>query len=105
LFLGFAENKVALEADVAAGKSYYVGTNVRMGAWKARMLFTPVTQGSELWSKVEEYKRSLKFIATKEEERAKWEEKKKSEAQGIIEYFTNGEGKSQVQKLEKKHGR
>ena len=105
LFLGFAENKVALEANVAAGKSYYIGTGVRLGAWKARMRFTPVTQGSELWSNVEEYKRSLKFIATKEEERSKWEEKKKAEAQRIVEYFTNGEGKLDVQKLGKEHGR
>lgn len=50
LFLGFAKNKVAIEADVEAGKSYYIGTNVRMGAWKARMDFTPVTRGSQLWS-------------------------------------------------------
>ena len=34
LFLGFAENKIAIDADLEAGKSYFIGTNVRMGAWK-----------------------------------------------------------------------
>ncbi len=105
LFLGFAENKVALEADLAVGKSYFIGTGVRMGAWKARLQFTPVTRGSELWDKVEGYKRDLKFIATIEEERANWEAEKKGEAQGIVEYFTTGEGQSQVQSLGKEDGR
>ena len=61
LLLGFAENKVAVEADLEAGRSYYIGTNVRMGARKARMDFTPVTQSSQLWGQVEEYKKSLEF--------------------------------------------
>lgn len=105
LFLGFAENRVAVEADLEAGKSYYIGTNVRMGAWKARMDFTPVTQGSQLWGQVEEYKRSLNFVSAKEEERAKWEASKKQEVQKIIDYFSAGEGKGQVLKLNKGDGR
>ena len=105
LFLGFAENKIAVEADLEAGKSYYIGTNVRMGAWKARMDFTPVTQGSQLWDRVEEFKKSLTFIAIKEEERAKWEAAKKQEAQRFIDYFSTGEGKSQVLRLNKEDGR
>jgi hypothetical protein len=105
LFLGFAENKVALEADLEAGKLYYVGTNVRMGAWKARMDFTPVTRGSELWDKMEQYKRSLNFISSKEEERARWEAAKKQETQKFINYFSTGEGRSQVLRLNKEDGR
>ena len=105
LFLGFAENRVAIEADLEAGKSYYIGTNVRMGAWKARMEFTPVTRGSELWDKVEEYKKSLNSIASKEEERARWENAKKQEAQRFFDYFSAGEGKAQVLRLNKEDGR
>jgi len=88
-----------------AGKSYYIGTNVRMGAWKARMDFTPVTRGSQLWGQVEEYKKSLNFNAVKEEERAKGEAAKKQEAQRFVEYFSTGEGKSQVLRLNKEDGR
>jgi hypothetical protein len=105
LFLGIAENKIALEADVEAGKKYYVGTNVRTGVMKARVLFTPVTRGSELWDKVEAYEQSLSFIAVKEEERAKWEAAKKNEARALIEYFTTGEGRAQVLKLSREDGR
>ena len=105
LFLGIAENKVALEADVEAGKKYYVGTNVRSGVWKARVLFTPVTRGSELWDKVEAYEESLNFIAVKEEERAKWEAAKKNEARALIEFFTTGDGRAQVLKLSREDGR
>jgi hypothetical protein len=105
LFLGIAENKVALEADVEAGKKYYVGTNVRTGVWKARVLFTPVTRGSELWDKVEAYEKSLNFITVKEEERAKWEAAKKDEARALVEYFTTGEGKALVLKLSREDGR
>ncbi|MCJ7663810.1 MAG: hypothetical protein MUO24_06180 [Desulfobacterales bacterium] len=105
LFIGIAENKVALKADLGAGKSYYVGTNVRTGWAKARMQFTPVTRGSELWDKVEGYKPSLNCISAKEEERAKWEAAKKQEVLKLIEYFTNGAGNASVLKLSKEDGR
>ena len=105
LFMGFAENKIAIEADLEAGKSYYIGTNVRMGVMKARMDFTPVTRGSELWDKVEEYKKSLDFIAAKEEERVRWEAAKKQEAQKLVDYFSVGEGRAQVLRLNKEDGR
>jgi ABC-type tungstate transport system permease subunit len=54
---------------------------------------------------VEEYKKSLNPIATKEEERARWEAAKKQEAQRLIGYFSAGEGKAQVLKLNKEDGR
>jgi hypothetical protein len=54
---------------------------------------------------VEEYKKSLNFIAIKEEERAKWEAAKKQEAQRFIDYFLTGEGKSKVLRLNKEDGR
>jgi hypothetical protein len=105
LFIGIAENKVALEADLEADKSYYVGTNVRAGWAKARLQLTPVTRGSELWDKVEGYKQGLNFIAAQEEEREKWEAVKKQEAAALRDYFTNGEGKARVLKLSKEDGR
>jgi hypothetical protein len=105
LFIGLAENKVALKADLDAGKSYYVGTNIRTGWGTARMQFTPVTRGSELWDKVEEYKKSLNCVAAKEAERAKWEAAKKRGLPDIIEHFTYGVGKANVPTLSKEDGR
>jgi hypothetical protein len=69
------------------------------------MDFTPVTRGSELWDKVEEYKKSLNPIATIEEERARWEAAKKQEAQKIVDYFSVGEGRAQALKLNREDGR
>ena len=105
LFIGIAENKVALKADLDAGKTYYVGTNVRVGWAKARMQLTPVTRGSELWDKVEAYKPRLHCITANEEWRAKWEAAKKPEVLKLIDYFTNGAGTSSVLKLSKEDGR
>jgi hypothetical protein len=105
LFMGIAENKLALDADLEAGKTYYVGTNVRVGAWKARMDFTPVTRGSELWDKVEGYRSSLNFVTVKEDERAKWEAAKKPEAQKFVAFFNTAEGKQYIRELNKEDGR
>ncbi len=105
LFLGIAENKIAIETDLEAGKSYYIGTGARMGAMKARMVFTPVTRGSDLWDKVDDYKRNLNFIAVVEEERAKWETSKRQEAQGLVDYYSQGPGKTEVSRLNKEDGR
>ncbi len=49
LFIGIAENKRAVDADLEAGKIYYIITQVKMGGWKARMAFIPVTRDSEYW--------------------------------------------------------
>jgi len=105
LFVGMAENKRGLEADLEAGKSYYVITQVRMGGWRARMAFIPVTRGSEFWDKVEVYKKELNFIAPKEQEVAQWEAKKKAETQQIISFLETAEGRRYVVPLSKEHGR
>jgi hypothetical protein len=62
MFLGAAENKHGLKAELEAGKSYFVLTQVKMGGWKARMAFVPVTRDSEWWPKVDEYKAKLNYI-------------------------------------------
>jgi len=36
LFVGFAENKRGLEADLEEGKTYYALTQVKMGSWRTR---------------------------------------------------------------------
>src|SRR4030043_1061052 len=48
LFLGFAENKVAIEEELEAGKSYYIGTNVRVGGGENKVGGCKKTRGSEI---------------------------------------------------------
>ena len=109
LFIGFAENKRAVEADLEAGKSYYIITQVKTGGWKARMAFIPVTRESEFWNKVDPYKKELHFIVPAKEVIAQWESAKKAKIQKelneVINYLNTSEGKSYIVKLDKKDGR
>lgn len=99
LFVGIAENKRGIDAELEAGKSYYIITQVRMGGWRARMAFIPVTQDSEFWNEVDTYKQSLNFIEAKEEMLATWEKREKVKVQEIINYLNTPEGKKYVVKL------
>jgi hypothetical protein len=105
LFIGIAENKRGVEADLEAGKSYYIITQVRMGGFRARMAFIPVTRGSEFWDKVEVYKTELNAIAPKEEELEKGEAEKKAKTQQIISFLETAEGSKYVIPLGKEDGR
>jgi hypothetical protein len=87
LFIGIAENKVAVEADVAPGMSYYVITEPRIGGWKARLAMDPVTRGSEQWNNVETVKKELQFLAPVEEQIRAWDAEKRAEAAQLVEFF------------------
>jgi ABC-type glycerol-3-phosphate transport system substrate-binding protein len=100
-----AENKRGIEADLEAGKTYYIITQVKMGGWRARMAFIPVTMGSEFWDTVETYKQNLNFIEANSEMIATWEAKEKTEAQQIINYLNSPEGQKYVVKLNMEDGR
>jgi len=109
LFIGRAENKRVVEADLEAGKTYYILTQVKMGGWKARMEFIPVTQGSEFWDQVELYKQKLSYVELQKEVAEKWEGKRKDEINAeldeIINYIKTPEGQNYVVKLNKEDGR
>jgi hypothetical protein len=105
LFLGIAENKRGIETDLEAGKTYYIITQVKMGGWRARMAFIPVTRGSEFWDAVETYKHSLNFVKADPNMIASWEAKKKAEIQTIINYLNTPEGRQYVATLNKDDGR
>ena len=105
LFIGIAENKRGIEADLEEGKIYYILTQVNLGVWKARMAFIPVTRGSEYWEKVDTYKEKLNFVESKEEAIKNWENKKRTEAQKIMDFLETPEGKEYVVTLGKEDGR
>ena len=105
LFVGFAENKRGLEADHEAGKTYYALTQVRMGGWRARMAFIPVTRDSEHWNTVETYQAKLNYVAAKEDMLRQWEEQKKSQALEVLAFLNSAEGQEYIEKLNKEDGR
>ena len=87
LFIGVAENKVAVDADLAPGMSYYVITEPRMGGWKARLAMLPVSRNTESWDKVETLKNELGFVAPVEEEIRTWDAMKKPELRELVDFF------------------
>lgn len=109
LFIGLAENKRAVEAELEAGKSYFILTQVKMGAWKARMGLIPVTRGSEYWDKVEEYKKTLNFIVADEAALENWLADKKEKTEAVINhtisYLNTPEGRKYVVPLNIEDGR
>lgn len=106
LFIGIAENKRGVLAELEAGKSYYMITQVRMGGWRARLAMIPVTRDSKFWDQVETYKSKLKFIQAKPEMIAQWNTTKKAKIQEIINILENTEkGKKYVLPLTAQDGR
>jgi hypothetical protein len=89
LFIGIAENKVAVDADIAPGKSYYIITEPRMGGWKARLAMTPVTRGSEVWDNVAGLTAEMEYVVPVEDEVRAWDSAKKVEAQALVNFFEN----------------
>ena len=105
LFIGIAENKRGLEADLEAGKAYFAITQVRMGGWRARMAFIPVTRGSKFWGAVENYRTDLKYIEAKPGMLMEWETKYKAKAQDVLSFLNSAEGQKYISRLNKSDGR
>jgi len=106
LFVAVAENKVFLEADLEAGKTYYILTQVRMGAWKARVGFVSVNKGSEYWDKVKEYEKELNKLEPDKEVLKKWEDENKSKIKEVLsQYETTWKTSEQWPKLNPEDGR
>jgi len=87
LFIGIAENKVAVEADLAPGKSYYILTGPRIGGWRARLAMDAVTQGSANWDQVDTLKKELEVIVPVADQVQAWDAAKKAEAAALVEFF------------------
>ena len=87
LFIGIAENKVAVGADLAPGKSYYILTVSQWGWAKEGLAMIPVTPGSECWDKVDTLKQSFEFLVRVAEQIQAWDAEKKAEAAGVVAFF------------------
>ena len=87
LFIATAENKAFLEADLEAGKTYYVLTRVRMGGWYARVSFVPVNRGSEFWDKVIEHESTLVKQEPDTAAIKEWEEKNKPKINNVLSQY------------------
>jgi hypothetical protein len=105
LFVGFAENKQGLEVDLEAGKTYYALTQVRMGGWRARMAFVPVTRGSEYWNTIDSYRTKLHYVEAKQDMLMQWEIQKKAKTLEVLAFLNSPEGKKYIMRLNRSDGR
>ncbi|MBI3397634.1 MAG: hypothetical protein HY265_06985 [Deltaproteobacteria bacterium] len=105
-FVAVAENKVFLEAQLEAGKTYYVLTEVHMGLWKARVGFVAVTKGSEYWDKVKVYENELNKLEPNTEVLKKWEDSNKPKMKELLsQYETTLKASEKWPKLGPEDGR
>ena len=88
LFMATGENKTFLEADLEAGKTYYVFTWPKIGYWsRARVVFVPINRGSKFWDIVIEYEKTLVKLGPYTGLLEEWAEGKKQEIDRILSHY------------------
>ena len=87
LFVITAENKVAVEADLAAGKRYYVLLGPTRGFVRARADATAVTRGSDAWDKVEAIQKGLTYYEPDEVAVSSWQKSHRADAAEHAAWF------------------
>jgi hypothetical protein len=106
LFVAVAENKTFLDAELEAGKVYYILTQVKMGWWKARVGLVSVNRGSEWWEKVAEYEKELNRLQPEPASLKAWEDANREKIKAIIaEYETKLKTEEKWPKLTIQDGR
>jgi hypothetical protein len=105
LFVAAAENQDYLEADLEAGKVYYVLTHVYPGFWRARVAFEPVTRDSKNWDAVLEYDSGLQRLQPDEAALKVWQDRYAQDAKAMVAEYENNPKKSEYPKLSRGDGR
>ena len=75
------------EADLEAGKTYYVITRIYPGFWTARVAFVPVTRGSEYWYEALEYEKNLNILEPDQQEIARWESANRDKIRAVLNQY------------------
>jgi hypothetical protein len=95
LFLITSENRVAVEAELAAGQRYFVVLGPERGFVRARAVATPVRKGTELWDKVESIQQSLERYVPIETARQSWEDEHRADAAELVGWFSTAPEREQ----------
>lgn len=105
LFMSFSENSRACLATLDAGKTYYIVTSVRMGAWRARVAMVPVIPGSDYWDDAPKWAAELNYKEPIEDLLAEVTEKRKDPVAEKRAFFRTEEGAEYVETLPADAGR
>jgi hypothetical protein len=103
LFLAQGEDVKAVEADLAASKTYYVWVTPRMGVLYATVGFTPVTRDSEVAPKVWKALAKSKYRELDPELALPFEKENQEAIRKLMEEF-EGARKEEVLKLTPEDG-
>jgi len=87
LFITSLKNKAFMEADLEAGKTYYVLMRRYEGVWRVRIAFLPVKKDSGLLAKAKKYEKKAKKYELKSELKDKWQRKFGPKMQAIIKNY------------------
>jgi len=103
LFVTWGEGNAFIEADLEAGKTYFIRAYSKFGVLSARPGFAPVGRGSEAWEKLDETLSTLQCRELDPEKAAEYELRKEEhlrktltsyqEGQKAPRYLTPGDGK------------
>jgi hypothetical protein len=98
LFSVVGEAADFLEADLAAGKTYFILVASRFGVWKPRFSLPPFTERSDKWSKRQKWLGASRVIVPTQTG-LEWAEKRTSElAQKRARYFEKWQDKPEADK-------
>jgi hypothetical protein len=87
LFIASMENKVVMEAELEAGKTYYVIMRRFFGVWRQRIAFLPVKRGDKYWDSMSVYEAKYRRYELKDEVREKWQRKFEPRMPAIIDNY------------------
>ena len=73
-----------LEADLAAGKTYYVSAELELGWTVARVFLNPITRGTTHWEKIDEYQKNLTMLEPNLEKLDEWSVQHKEEIRAQV---------------------
>lgn len=89
LFITSMENKAFMEADLLPGKTYYVLMRLIFGAWRSRIAFLPVNEGSELLNDANVYLRKSKSYDLDATTKTAWQNKYGPRMPALIDSYHN----------------
>ncbi len=100
LFLSWAENEKVVEATLAGGKTYYLESYAKVGAFTSACGLDPIGRDHKNWSAVQDLVAGLECRAVIPERAAEHEEKRRDKARKIMKEHAAGEEDSKFLKAE-----
>jgi hypothetical protein len=94
LFVTWAEGEAFIEADLEAGRTYFIRAYSKFGVLAPRPGFAPVGQGSENWDKLDEILSPLQCRELDPTKAAEYEQQKEEQFRKTLARYEEGKKES-----------